>query len=262
MKTNLSLFNTILLWKISQFFSELPFVQSDNYYYTPSSCIIPTKYVTDLGIILQEDLSFNLHMSDIIKRARNKLSWCLSVFNCRSEEVILTLYKGLVRPILEYCCVLWSPLKLGSISLLEGVQRTATSKIESVSHLNYWERLNSLGLMSLQRRRERYCLLYMHKVLHKQVPNDIQICFSENARLGIKAEIPPLPRFRSHIQLFDSSFAVRGPMLWNLLPKRLNNIVSFECFKVNLDRFLINIPDCPPTTGYTTANSNSLLCCI
>ena len=44
--------------------------------------------------------------------------------------------KSLVRPLLEYCCVLWSPTKSGEISLIEGIQRIATFKITSISHLN------------------------------------------------------------------------------------------------------------------------------
>ena len=70
---------------------------------------------------MQANMGFNLHIADIVKKARNKLSWALSVFKSRTEEVILTLYKSLVRPILEYCCALWSPIKIGEIVLLARV---------------------------------------------------------------------------------------------------------------------------------------------
>ena len=158
--------------------------------------------------------------------------------------------------------MLWSPTKIGDISLLEGVQRTATSKIADLDDLNYWQRLSALGLMSLQRRRERYIILYIHKILHNKVPNDVALCFVNNPRLGIKAVIPPIPRNRAKTTLLDSSFAVRGPSLWNLLPKWLNSIESFDAFKVNLDKLLTDIPDMPPTSGYTSSNSNSLSCWI
>ena len=36
-----------------------------------------------------------------------------------------------------------------------------THKITEVQHLNYWERLNELKLYSLQRRRERYIIIYI-----------------------------------------------------------------------------------------------------
>ena len=151
---------------------------------------------------------------------------------------------------------------MSCLSLVEGIQRTATSKIASISSLNYWQRLEQLKLMSLQRRRERYAIMYVFKILQNRVPNDVGISFYDNPRLGIKAYVPPLPRCRSQLSLFDSSFAVRGPVLWNLLPKTLNTIDSFNVFKEKLDEFIMNFPDMPPVNGYTTANTNSLTCWV
>jgi len=34
---------------------------------------------------------------------------------------------------------------------------------------------------------------------------------------------------------------------------------TLSAFKASLDEYLINIPDTPPTPGYTSANSSSLL---
>jgi hypothetical protein len=36
---------------------------------------------------------------------------------------------------------------------------------------NYWDRLQPLGLYSLQRRRERYVILYIWKMISGMVPN-------------------------------------------------------------------------------------------
>ena len=116
--------------------------------------------------------------------------------------------------------------------------------------------------MSLQRRRERYTILYMYKILQSRVPNDIGIIFYDNPRLGIKAQVPSLPPCRSQVTLLDSSFAVRGPVLWNLLPKKINNIESFALFKQKLDNFILSYPDMPPVQGYTSPNSNSLTCWV
>ena len=167
----------------------------------------------DLEVIMERDFSLRVHICDTVKKARNKLSWILSAFKSRSVLTILTLFKSLVRPLLEYCCAVWSPSKISDISLLEGVQRTVTSKILSMNHLNYWDRLNELNLMSLQRRRERYIIIYMYKVLQDKVPNHIGITFYENARLRIKAKIPPLPKFKSKLSVYDVSFSVWEPLL-------------------------------------------------
>ena len=56
----------------------------------------------------------------------------------------------------EYCVVLIAPFKKGGIVDIERLKRMFTAKIEEVKHLNYYERLKSLKLYTLQRRRERY----------------------------------------------------------------------------------------------------------
>ena len=76
---------------------------------------------------------------------------------------MLTLYKSMVRSLLEYCSPLWNSKNIGDIQILEGVQRTFTSRIGGCYELDYWERLQKLSLMSLQRRRERYIILHMWK---------------------------------------------------------------------------------------------------
>ena len=236
----------------------LPFVISENSYIANKTTIEPSEYVTDLGVIMQQDLSFKLHIADIVKRARNKLSWVLSVFKSRSEIVINTLFKSMVRPIVEYCCVVWNPTKVSEIAFIESIQRTATSKIAGISDMNYWERLKKLKLMSLERRREHYVLVYMHKILQHRVPNDIGIEFYENSRLGLKARVPSLPPYRYQLSRYDGSFSVMGQSLWNVLPKYINCISNFNAFKQELDKFLLSYPDQPPVAGYSTRNNNSL----
>ena len=174
---------------------------------------------------------------------------------------MLTLYKSIVRSHLEYCCPLWNPQKIADIQELESVQRAFTSRISGLQCLNYWDRLKSLKLMSLQRRRERYILLHMWKILQTFCPNDLKIQFTEPSRLGTKAVVPSLSRLaRTRNQtLYENSFAVLGPRLWNTLPKDLTCISSQHEFKEKLSSYVSSFPDLPPVRGYTCPNSNSLL---
>ena len=116
--------------------------------------------------------------------------------------------------------------------------------------------------MSLQRRRERYIILHMWKVFNGVTSNDLNIQFVSRPRFGNLATIPPANRSASiaHQSLYDCSFAVMGPKLWNAMPYHLNVISNLEHFKNQLTSFLLAIPDKPPIRGYTSPNSNSLLC--
>ena len=242
---------------------ELPGTYYNSCYKANSSLIECNDSVKDLGITFTSDLSFKEHIASIIKKASNKASWILSVFSTRSKFEMLFLYKTYVRPNLEYCCPLWNPSgpnSVTSIKQLESIQKTFTSKIRSVKNLNYWERLNALNLMSLQRRRERYIIIHLWKILTSKAPNDLQVKFYMNQRSAIRATIPEMPTHRQNISVFDKSFSVLGPKLWNILPKDCTLIMdSLEKFKQRLGVFLSEFPDLPPSNGYFSPNSNSLL---
>ena len=105
--------------------------------------------------------------------------------------------------------------------------------------------------MSLQRRRERYLIIHMWKVRMAQVPNDLNIKFHYNDRLGLREIVPKAPQ--SHVgSVFHNSFAVKGPWLWNMLPKDLTLADNLESFKTKLDRLLLSFRDTPPISGDET----------
>ena len=170
----------------------LPFAEVlvERFYSLPNSeKLFSSDSVTDLGVLVSNNFLFESHINQIAQKANLKCSWILSVFHCREETMLLTLFKSLVLGILEYSSPLWSPNRVQDIAKLESVQRRFTSKILSIQHLSYGERLQHLKLMSLQRRRERYQIIYLWKVMNEKVPNDINFSWRENARRGKVAEI-------------------------------------------------------------------------
>ena len=188
-------------------------------------------------------------------------SMVLSVFKSRERDVLMTLYKSLVRSHVEYCSPVWNPSKIEDIKKLEDVQRQYTRKIAGLGSMNYHERLSILDIMSLQRRRERYIIIHMWKILNGDAPNISSISFRPPSRLGVQAELRPLITSARHANqsLFDGSFAMTGPTLWNVLPAHLHTIQKFQTFKSSLTKFLKSIPDYPPVPGYPSSGSNSIV---
>ena len=248
---------------------ELPFQPHlFTYLFSDTVLLEPSTLVKDLGVMVTNDLSWSNHIATIVARARGVASWVLSVFASRERDTVITLYKSMVRSHLEYCCPLWHPSRLSDIVLIESVQREITRKISGLSGLSYWERLKTLGLFSLQRRRERYILICMWKILNGRMPNP-NINFRAPSRLGIQAVIPSLSLNRSGSVAcqtkFDASFAVVGPRLWNALPSSLTTIQSEDRFKNDLTKLLYELDDMPPVYGYVRAHDLhqlAALCCV
>ena len=177
-----------------------------------------------------------------------------------------TLFKSLILSILDYCSPPFHPTLSASTSIeIESIQRAFTRRILNMKELNYRDRLKMLNMRSVERRRERFIIIYMFKILHKLVPNP-GIEFKQSNRNGITALVPIVP---SGIpcavkKLKYHHFNFYGPRLFNLLPLDLRNFspmghdVVFS-FKNKLDQFLSTIPDQPTVYGLQrSATSNSL----
>ena len=135
-------------------------------------------------------------------------------------------------------------------------ERIYIRKIRGLQHLTYWQQLKYLSLNSLERRRERYIVMYVWRILlelhapYFDLPGSCGInthWHNKNyIRRGRYCHVPRVShQAPSTVQTIRYEvFAVRGPM-----PQQLRNMTncSSESFKKALDTSLKTISDEPQT---------------
>ena len=191
---------------------------------------------------MSNDASFSIYINEKVAAMNSKISWVLRSFKTRDRLPMLTLWKQLILSDHDYCSQLWSPDKVGDIQSLELLQRSYLRKIHGMQSLSYWDQLQQLGLYSLERRRERYIATYVWKILEGIAPNisdDHGISAQKHPRRGRECRVPKVSTSSpSRIRTIRfSSFAVKGPRIFNSLPKHLRNFTggTVDNFKHRLD---------------------------
>ena len=72
-------------------------------------CIETTHEERDLGVIITETLDVTKQCVRAANKANAMLGMINRAFKYKTKEVVLKLYKSLVRPHLDYCIQAWHP---------------------------------------------------------------------------------------------------------------------------------------------------------
>ena len=83
----------------------------------------------------------------------------------RSPDLMVRLYKSLVRPHLVYSSLVWNPHYKKDKLLLKRVQQHFTRQFDDLKNLPYFDRLNNLKLWSLEERRNHVDLIELFKMV-------------------------------------------------------------------------------------------------
>jgi len=242
-----ALLNTILDWcRIWQLTINVEKCQilhlgklNGRYSYGLNNLEIPNPpLVNDLGLLVDESLSFSKHIANIVSKARSRCGVFLKTFISRDKTVMKTFFTTYVRPTLEYCSVIWNPLSQGDINALEGVQRYFTNKIPGCTFLPYRQRLLILSLDSLQHRRAVSDISCLHSIISGSLVVSLAPFLSH---------IPPsktrghdLRIIRPILRLVHSNqnFITRIVPCWNTLPFDVLSSTSRDSFRRRISKYL------------------------
>ena len=120
----------------------------------------------DLGIQVDDQLKFTQQVQQAVSKTNRLLGVIRRTYQYLDRTTFLHLYKGLVRPTLEYGVVVWSPQYQHDIDAVEAIQRRATRMVPVLRHLDYESRLKVLNLPTLTYHRLRGDVIDVYKNKH------------------------------------------------------------------------------------------------
>ena len=240
------------------------------HYKSPSGDEIQIKETAkDLGVFASNDLMFKEHIDKIVTSSRMVMGMLFRTFSTRDKVPMIKMFNTYIKSKLEYCCIVWSPVQQAYINELEKIQKTFTSKINGMEELDYHERLIKLDMYSLERRRDRYFIIYGWQQIEGLKENvlDLKTSWIGMSRRIISKRIPYQVEGR-RLRRADTTKVFNCPArkvgrLFNSIPASIRNLtgVTTDTFKNHLDLWLKTVPDQPRIGKYSrwvAAESNNI----
>ena len=189
----------------------------------------------DLGVNIDPLLHFDEHINITVKKARNLSCLIMRTITHKSKDIMVPLFKAIIRPILEYGNMVWYPYKRKHIDLIESIQRHYTRCIIGMKDLCYEDRIKILKLPSLEYRRFRGDMIEVYKITHK-----LYDPITTNSLLTInitntRSHEFKLLKNRVNTSQYLHFFTNRIINNWNNLPARAVTASSLNLFKNRLD---------------------------
>ena len=196
----------------------------------------------DLGVFIDNKLDFKEHIIKQTNKARS-MAGCIhrNIIN-KTTDIMVPLFKAMVRPILEYGNSVWVPYFLKDSKRIEDIQRQFTKRIYGMANKSYSERLEILNLPSLEFRRLRGDMIEVFKIIHKiydpSTTNSLLTMHPNTCGTRKKNDLN-LKKKGSNGNKYNMFFTNRVNNIWNDLPNEVVNADNVNDFKNKFDKHFI-----------------------
>ena len=192
-----------------------------------------TDTIKYLGVHIDSKLTWKSHVETIVNKANSVMGFLSHNFKHCSSGVKNKCYHTLIRPVLEYASIVWSPYLATLINKIESVQRRSARFIlndygRTSSVTNMLERLN---LPLLETRRAHNRAIMMFKILNNIVDIPIDPSILTPNTLPTRGHNLRFRQLPVRINSFGNSFFPDTIKIWNRLPTYLVNCNDLGTFK-------------------------------
>ena len=201
----------------------------------------PVTSEKDLGITFQNDMKFDIHISNVVNKANRLLGLIKRTFSYMDKTIFLTLYKTIIRPIIDYGDSVWNPSLKKHIQMIENIQRRGTKLVPDLINMSYTTRLKELNLPTLKYRRKRGDLIQVFKILngHYDINWEDFFTLDTDRSHNTRGHSKKLVKHRTFTSLRQKSFCYRVVDQWNNLTEEIVTAKTVTSFKTLLDKHLI-----------------------
>ena len=179
-----------------------------------------------LGIEVDHNLSWTPHITKLCKKLSQQVYQLFKIKNFLNEHTRKIFLHSYILSSINYGSTIFDSASANSLKPLISVYKRAVKAVILKSSSLQFKDYAKAGVLPLTDMLEENKLMFMHKIIKREIPQGLQTNFSKTPRDANKLQIP-IPR----IDLYKSSLRYSGSTLWNSLPQNLKTIDSSVTFK-------------------------------
>ncbi len=217
---------------------EKPHVDLLDYNLQLDGCPVPSSTVKNMGVVLDVNLSFDNHISNVTKTAFFHLRNISKLRNMLSVSDAEKLVHAFMTSRLDYCNALLGGCPASSINKLQIVQNAAARVLTTSRKYDYITPiLQSLHWLPIKFRFSYKILLLAYKALNDLAPAYLTNLLSRyNPTCSLRSQNSGLlvvPRIAKSTK-GGRTFSYLAPKLWNSLPENVRGSDTLSLFKSRL----------------------------
>jgi hypothetical protein len=204
-----------------------------------------TKTFKYLGVTLDDNLTLKPFIKEKCKKCNFNLKNIREIRKYLSQKTCEQLVNALVTSTLDYGNGLLAKLPQSTLRPLQIVQnRAAKMVLQRSRDSSSTEARKTLHWLPVEARVRFKTLSLAHHCIHKEAPEYLCQMFKKNEpkpyNLRSDTNLYHVPTSRCK-SFGDRAFSVNGPISWNSLPKKIQEITDFKLFKKELKTHLFQL---------------------
>ena len=197
--------------------------------------------VKSLGVHIDENLSWNMHIEKIAKKIASGIG---AIKRCRpfvNRTTLESVFNVLVQPYFNYCSEVWGHCNKGLWNKLQKLQNRAARILTFSSYDTSADPLFvQLNWRRLDTQRQIQVATMVYKSIHGLAPDYLGSLFTKydppyNLRNSENKLAVPLPR----TNFLKNSFSYNGAVIWNSLSPELRQAKSLQSFRNGCRNFFL-----------------------
>ena len=141
--------------------------------------VIPSDHSRVLGITLDDSLKFDLHISDICKKASRQINALKRISKFLTQDGRKSIYRSFIAAKFNYCPISWMFCGKKNTSKLEKLQERALRLVICVQNSSYDDLLKKGNFLSLKAYRIKCLAVEVFKSVHGSNPTYLNRLFTE-----------------------------------------------------------------------------------